>query len=840
MAGEAIVSIRDRKWTVTIADAPWELARGLGGLPELAPGTGMLFDTGWEQIVQVTTAPMLFPLDVAFLSQSLVVTEVCHNIEPGYIVTSTLPARYFLEVNAGELQGIVSGDRASVEFLPSEEIVVTVPDWMSTLTGFLGFVVMGVFMVVIARDFVRGALEPPKKSPVLYGPRGERLFPETKPGLAAKILSGLRGKEEPYRAYVRYPKDRAAFVTVGAIVGGHYSWNPAGFSVWVDAWERNPEWPADHILGIRELRRPRSFEATEEGVKKALEYIEQEFPGFTESAWVSKSIPVYVAQELGILKLEHLPQTTRKSLSQWFEKGVEAGKTDGWMDVENTLKETARDHPEIRDAHELVWTDIDLWEQTDHFNILYGSKMWQDARGDIDVYVDLKSEFWEGYLAGRREIGKDIYQIAKDLVKSPVEFLPGTASKRGEVLYRVNLAAPKHVEEVVLEDNTAVLRRYRKPVVRFKPTEQQRRRILRGKGYLHIFSGQVSERSPSVKVLRFLRPESRRWARVNSEVYQKLGVQYDPFAFEMTVPESSWAAVARDLERSSLRKGEDYIEVLPSAERGHGKLSGDFIVRRDRLGNIIITYTLDVGKSVLLQTEADKKLVCDVLTTEEREDLDEGWRIVIADTEPRASILEELWEGAERQELLPEARYRGLAVMPRLPPEAREDPLFVEYIRDLVRLGEEISDEEAGRMWQAWQKKEEKSIRLPQTISLPGDYELWGTDGSRARLWRSHRVWCLQTIRLGGQPYEGSVFEYPTKAEAVKALKERGYELLFPSRTPAVAPSRPRHPYPGKDNELEFLPDSPEVLAQTIEAIGYREKLDTAFQEAIARAKGLK
>jgi len=172
MAGEAIVSIRDRKWTVTIADAPWELARGLGGLPELAPGTGMLFDTGWEQIVQVTTAPMLFPLDVAFLSQSLVVTEVCHNIEPGYIVTSTLPARYFLEVNAGELQGIVSGDRASVEFLPSEEIVVTVPDWMSTLTGFLGFVVMGVFMVVIARDFVRGALEPPKIFPVLYGPRG--------------------------------------------------------------------------------------------------------------------------------------------------------------------------------------------------------------------------------------------------------------------------------------------------------------------------------------------------------------------------------------------------------------------------------------------------------------------------------------------------------------------------------------------------------------------------------------------------------------------------------------------------------------------------------------------
>jgi len=803
MSGQAIVTIRDKQWSVSIADTFWELVQGLGGLPELAPGTGMLFDTGWEQIAQVTTVPMLFPLDIFFFSQTLVVTEVCRNIEPGYIVTSTLPARYFLEVNAGELEGIESGDRASVEFLPSEEMPVVIPDWMSTMMSFLGFVVMGVFMVVIARDFVRAALESPKKKPVLYGPRGERLLPQTltHKELAARILRGLKGKEEPYRAYVRYPKDKSAFVTVGAIIGGHYSWNPAGFTIWVDAWERNPEWPPDHILGIKELRRPRTFEATEEGVEKALEYVEREFPTFTESTWVSRSIPVYVAQELGILKLEHLAQTTRRSVSQWFEKGIEAGKTDGWMDIENTLKETARDYPEIKDAHELVSTDIDLWEQTDHFNILYGSKMWQDAEGDIDIYSDMKSEFWEGYLAGRKEIGRDIYQIAKDLLKSPAEFLPQTAGKRGEVLYRINLAAPyrinlaapKHVEEVVLENGAAVLRRYGSPVVRFKPTEEQRRRIATGRGYLHIFSGQVTERSSSARVVRFL------------------------------------------------RKGEDYIEVLPSAERGNGKLSGDFIVRRDRMGNIIITYTLDIGKSVFLQTEADKKLVYDFLTEEEREDLDDGWRVIISDTEPRASILE-LWEGAEptRQELLPEARYRGLAVMPRLPPEAKGDPLFVEYIRDLVRLGEAISDEEARRMWWVWQKRRERSTRLPQTRTVGSDYELWGTNGSRARLWRSHRVWCVQTIRLGGQPYAGSIFEYPTKAEATKALKERGYELLPPSRNPAVVPSRPRHPGTQKENELEFLPDSPEMLAQTIEAIGYREKLDAAFQEAIARAKGLK
>jgi len=51
----------------------------------------------------------------------------------------------------------------------------------------------------------------------------------------------------------------------------------------------------------------------------------------------------------------------------------------------------------------------------------------------------------------------------------------------------------------------------------------------------------------------------------------------------------------------------------------------------------------------------------------------------------------------------------------------------------------------------------------------------------------------------------------------------------------AVIPTEPRRPRPGKE-ELEFLPDSPEFLAQTIADIGYREKIDTAFQEAKRRA----
>ncbi|MBN2240963.1 MAG: DUF192 domain-containing protein, partial [Dehalococcoidales bacterium] len=102
MAGQAVVTIQDKEWLMDVATLPSELSQGLGGIPEIPAGTGMLFDMGYEQIITVTTVPMFFPLDIAFLSDDLVITEVYQNVDPGYLVTSQLPARYFIEVNAGE------------------------------------------------------------------------------------------------------------------------------------------------------------------------------------------------------------------------------------------------------------------------------------------------------------------------------------------------------------------------------------------------------------------------------------------------------------------------------------------------------------------------------------------------------------------------------------------------------------------------------------------------------------------------------------------------------------------------------------------------------------------
>ena len=174
MSGQGTMRIGDKQWLISLADAPWELVQGLGGIPEMTPNTGMLFDLGFEQAVMVTTEPMLFPLDIAFLSESLAITEVYRDVPPGYHVSSTLPAHYFLEVNAGELEGVDNSDQVSLESLPLE-INVAVSDWVSPMVSFMGFTLMGVFMVGMVKDLTGTMFADHNKALLLSEPRkGEK------------------------------------------------------------------------------------------------------------------------------------------------------------------------------------------------------------------------------------------------------------------------------------------------------------------------------------------------------------------------------------------------------------------------------------------------------------------------------------------------------------------------------------------------------------------------------------------------------------------------------------------------------------------------------------------
>ena len=163
MSGQAIITVDNKDWQITLAVTPWELSQGLGGLPEIIPGTGMLFDIGLEQTIEVTTVPMLFPLDIAFLSAELIVTEVYRNVAPGYLVTSTTPARYFLEVNADELEDVELGDSAIAEWLALEETPVA-PDWTAAMFSLAGFTALGVLIVGLAQNITGEAISEPEKA----------------------------------------------------------------------------------------------------------------------------------------------------------------------------------------------------------------------------------------------------------------------------------------------------------------------------------------------------------------------------------------------------------------------------------------------------------------------------------------------------------------------------------------------------------------------------------------------------------------------------------------------------------------------------------------------------
>jgi len=132
MPGQATIKIGDKQWQVSLAITPWELTTGLGGIPGIPPEAGMLFDIGYESTITITTELLLFPIDIAFISSSPTVVEIARNVPPGYLVRSSRPTRFFLEVNAGETEGVVEGDAVNIELLPGQE-TDGLSGWISSL-----------------------------------------------------------------------------------------------------------------------------------------------------------------------------------------------------------------------------------------------------------------------------------------------------------------------------------------------------------------------------------------------------------------------------------------------------------------------------------------------------------------------------------------------------------------------------------------------------------------------------------------------------------------------------------------------------------------------------------
>jgi uncharacterized membrane protein (UPF0127 family) len=187
----AIVTIGEKQWPVSVAVTPEELAAGLAGLESIPAGAGMLFDLGSARAVQVTTEPMLFNIDVIFISEALQVTDIVLDAPPGYIITSETPVRYFLEVSAGETDEVETGDSVVIDYETQEDapLIGELPG----VTGFLQFAVtaaiMGLFVGGMFKMYTRTALGKPKPKeppPRLEYPYYEYLSSTGKSGKPAR------------------------------------------------------------------------------------------------------------------------------------------------------------------------------------------------------------------------------------------------------------------------------------------------------------------------------------------------------------------------------------------------------------------------------------------------------------------------------------------------------------------------------------------------------------------------------------------------------------------------------------------------------------------------------
>jgi uncharacterized membrane protein (UPF0127 family) len=159
MAEQILFTIEDKEWQASLVSSSWELSRGLGGIAELPQDTGMLFDVGSTRYIQVTTEPMLFPIDIAFFGDDLIVIEVYRNIGPGHLIASQHLARYFFEVNAGELDDIEPGDVASITYLSTEQTPLMIDSGVSTVIAIAALIMVGRVITGLTKNLALGASE---------------------------------------------------------------------------------------------------------------------------------------------------------------------------------------------------------------------------------------------------------------------------------------------------------------------------------------------------------------------------------------------------------------------------------------------------------------------------------------------------------------------------------------------------------------------------------------------------------------------------------------------------------------------------------------------------------
>ena len=122
--GDAWVELKGKRFTVEIADDPAEREQGLMFRDELATGHGMLFLHDAEEPQAYWMKNTRIPLDILYFDDARKLVSQQRDVPPCSLgdacppYPSNAPARYVLELNAGEAARLKLREGAELRFGP--------------------------------------------------------------------------------------------------------------------------------------------------------------------------------------------------------------------------------------------------------------------------------------------------------------------------------------------------------------------------------------------------------------------------------------------------------------------------------------------------------------------------------------------------------------------------------------------------------------------------------------------------------------------------------------------------------------------------------------------------
>lgn len=103
-SGKSQVVINELTLNIDIADTPHKQEQGLSGKLDLKDDEGMLFVFNTTETKGFWMKDMLFPIDIIWMDEDLIVVYVDKNLSPDTYPTifyPPSPVKYILEVNSG-------------------------------------------------------------------------------------------------------------------------------------------------------------------------------------------------------------------------------------------------------------------------------------------------------------------------------------------------------------------------------------------------------------------------------------------------------------------------------------------------------------------------------------------------------------------------------------------------------------------------------------------------------------------------------------------------------------------------------------------------------------------